>query len=248
MLTPHKSANDLYTTLSSSVTPQSIKGDITVDLASVKCKISGKDAIGHLIQEWFFEWCKKNKFEVIPNSHTQQFPDYYLGFEGNEEGMLEIKNFNYLASPAFDVADFYAFIETIATDVHKLYADYIVFGYSLSSDGELKIPKVWKLKIWEITGISADNHVTCQIRGKKCQQVDNKKLADDNIDMKGRIQKFRPYNFKNTGNGKKFNSPLEFLNAVQLLLSHNHNTKIDHANWLNNVKKSHIKKYGNPLV
>ena len=42
----HKSANDLYIALSNSVTPQSIKGTITVDLASVKCKISGKDAIG----------------------------------------------------------------------------------------------------------------------------------------------------------------------------------------------------------
>ncbi len=244
----HKNANDLYTALNSSVTPKSIKGEITVDLASVKCTISGKDAIGHLIQEWFFEWCKRNTFKVIPNSHTQQFPDYYLDFEGNEKGMLEIKNFNYEASPAFDVADFYAFVETITSDIHKLYADYIVFGYSLSSNGELKIPKVWKLKIWEITGVSADNHVTCQIRGKKCQKEKDKKLADDNIDMKGRIQKFRPYNFKDSGNKNKFKSPLEFLNAVQLLLSHNNHTKADYADWLDKVKKSHIEKYGNPLA
>ena len=81
------------------------------------------------------------------------------------------------------------------------------------------------MKIWEITGKSDDNHITCQIRGKKCRVPENKKLSIKNIDLKGRIQKFRPYNFKLAKPNNKFNSPLEFLTAVQMLLSCNELTR-----------------------
>lgn len=237
----------LFEELRKDVSNNKTKGSIVVDLAGVSCKITGKDAVGHLVQEWFLEWCNKNDFNIVANSHTQAFPDYFLGKEGNTDGMLEIKNFNFSASPSFDVADFYAFIETLENDIHKLYADYIVFGYELNEKGELIVPKIWKLKIWEITGKSDDNHITCQIRGKKCQVPENKKLSIKNIDLKGRIQKFRPYNFKLAKPNNKFNSPLEFLTAVQMLLSCNELTRKEYSSWLEKIKKSHKEKYKRDL-
>ena len=81
-------------------------GNIKVNLAGVECTITGKDAIGHLMQEWFFCWCEKNNFKVLPNPQTQKFPDYLLGHLDNPKGMLEIKNNNINLSvdkfPLFD--------------------------------------------------------------------------------------------------------------------------------------------------
>lgn len=214
-------------------------GSIKVSLAGVDCKITGKDAVGHLIQEWLFDWCKANNFTIRKNTQTQSFPDYFITNSLGNIDFLEIKNFHLTASPAFDVADFYALIETLPNNIEKLLADYLVFGYELNNNGDLTIPRVWKLKIWEIVGKSKSNHITCQIRGKEMK---------DGIDVKGRIQKFRPYDFKKNSPSKKFNSPLELLEAVQLLLKMNRNTRESgHADWLDKVKKAYRNKYGDEL-
>jgi len=47
---------ELYEKLNAMLTNDQQVGEIVVKLANVRCKIKGKDAIGHLVQEWFFEW------------------------------------------------------------------------------------------------------------------------------------------------------------------------------------------------
>ena len=58
------------------------------------------------------------------------------------------------------------------------------------------------------------------------------------------MQKFRPYNFKSDSRKNKFSSPLEFLEAIQMLLSHNKSTKDKYKNWLKDVQEAHYEKYG----
>lgn len=222
---------ELYEKLNAMLTNDQQVGEIVVKLANVRCKIKGKDAIGHLVQEWFFEWCKKHKYKVLANAKTQSFPDYFINLPKGGQSMLEIKNFNIDASPAFDVADFYAFVENLPDEVHKLDADYIIFGYKLDSKGNLTIPKLWKKKIWQIVGRSPTNYITCQIRGA------NK----DNP----RIQKFRPYNFKIEDSPNGFNSPIEFLQAIQKLLSKHKVTKSTYKNWYSSIVESPLFKDSN---
>ena len=226
----------LFSTLTTQL--KGAKGHITVDLAGVKCKVISKDAIGHIMQEWLFEWSKSNNIKIIKNEQTQSFPDYFFIDNVGIKHYLEIKNFNYDANPAFDVADFYAFVETLPQEIEKLSADYIVFGYHLNEDGVLMVPRIWKFKIWEICGKSKDNHVTAQIRGKNLV---------DGIDTKGRIQKLRPYRFNHTSTENKFKSPLEFLTAIQSLLNMNQNTLKNYPGWLDLVKKSYKKTFKTDL-
>jgi hypothetical protein len=219
----------LYQKLCSDV--QGKTGHVTISLAGVTVNLTGRDAIGHLVQEWLFSWCNSNGFSLTKNAKTQTFPDYFIGVPPQP---LEIKNFNFDANPAFDVADFYAFIETLPDNIEKLYADYIIFGYCLNqTTGALSIPKIWKFKIWELVGKSPTNFINCQIRG-------------DNGNK--RIQKLRPRNFKNPETDSKFQNPLEFLTELQKLLNHNDATRNEgYSNWLDKVKDAHIKKYEKPL-
>ena len=72
--------DDLFNELSAQLGGASgnAAGKITVKLANVECNITGKDAVGHLVQEWLFKWCEKNKFEITKNSHTHVDTDRIL--------------------------------------------------------------------------------------------------------------------------------------------------------------------------
>lgn len=220
------SIKNLHNSLVQHVKGQS--GNITVNLGGIKAVITGKDAIGHLIQEWLFTWSNSHGYNILPNPSTQSFPDYTLNGES-----LEIKNFNYDATPAFDVADAYQYIETIDKDIEKIYADYLIFGYTLDASGNLTIKDIWLKKIWEIIGKSPTNFVTSQIR------------RDKKNPMNSRLQKFRPYNFKNTN--PHFSNPKDFLKEVQNLLLHLPATQKQYNNWLSTINSAHIKKFGRPL-
>ncbi|MGR5122202.1 NgoBV family restriction endonuclease [Vibrio harveyi] len=220
-------------------------GSVTVSLLGVDHQVTGRDAIGHLIQEWLFSWCSAHNFQIIPNPNSQAFPDFYIGNIGNEAGQLEIKNFYSSATPAFDVADAYAFIEQLPQNIHKLYADFLVFSYDLNNAGQLSIQNANLYKIWEVMGPSASNHVGCQIRGKKCTQDNRLPLSPDNLDTAGRIQKFRPCNIRSQGNS--FTNASTFLDAVYRLIMGNHDTARLFPNWREQVAAAHEAKYGSRI-
>ena len=140
---------------------------------------------------------------------------------------MDIKAFNINEDPAFDVADGYGFIEDLLVDISKLNADYIIFGYLLDDKGNLIIKEIWSKKIWQLIGKSPKNHITCQIRTLKGKDH-----------SEGRLQKFRPYNFHKPRSQKnKFNTLLEFLESLQLLLNYNNGTKSIYSDWLSKIKK-----------
>lgn len=127
-----------------------LHGSISFQIGGIPINVKGKDGIGGLIEEWFGEWAKINRFNVVNPKETnssQEFPDYYVGAERN---MLEIKTFDSTASANFDIANFESYHESIAMNPARLDADYLIFSYE-SNNGVLAIRNVWLKKIWEIT-------------------------------------------------------------------------------------------------
>ena len=98
-------------------------GDISLD-------IEGRDGIGGLIQEWFGHWAQNQGYNVVKEDASQEFPDFYIGLN---QDYLEIKSFNYDASPAFDIANFESYCNSLSINPHKLNADYLIFGYSIQN-------------------------------------------------------------------------------------------------------------------
>jgi hypothetical protein len=217
-------------------------GSIIVNLLGVQHSVTGRDAVGNLIQEWLFSWCAARGFEIIPNPNSQAFPDFFIDNVGNERGQLEIKNFYCHANPAFDVADAYAFIEQLPLNIHKLYADFLVFSYDLDEAGQLCITSANLLKIWDVMGPSPSNHVHCQIRNKTCAVDNRKPSSPTNFDTTGRIQKFRPCNLRIQGNS--FANATDFLDAAYRLIMGNHDTARLFSNWREQVARAHQAKYG----
>lgn len=89
-------------------------GNFTVNLSSA-------NVVGNIIQEWLEGWLKKNEVEYSPNPNTQMPPDIYLNPNDKENDLLEVKAFNYKASPGFDIADFNAYQHEIISEPYMLF-------------------------------------------------------------------------------------------------------------------------------
>lgn len=77
--------------------------------------------------------------------------------------MLEVKSFNYPKTPAFDIANFDSYCSKIKDEPYCLYADYLIFGYTMI-DGNILIKKIWLKKIWEIAGKSLKYPLKTQVK------------------------------------------------------------------------------------
>jgi len=203
-------------------------GKIIFELNSIKVTINTKDSIGHMLQDWIEAWTKQNNIYIRPNPSTQEFPDFYLS-ELNEESMLEIKSFDFKASPNFDIANFDTYVRSLLENPKKLDAYYLVFGYSLNN-GEIKIEGLWLKRIWELSTTSASWDLKLQVK-------------------QGTIYNIRPVNFvsKRSNIAQAFKSKVEFLEAIQKVLNQYEKTKKSHQNWLSNFKKIYKEVTGTSL-
>ena len=203
-----------------------LQGKITITLAEIDCIITGKDAVGSMVEEWFFAWATLNGHKVEKNDKSQKFPDYFVPNNSGNKELLDIKSFNIIRDPGFDAADAYAFADMLLNDISKIDAVYIIFGYLLDDNGVLIIKEIWSKKIWELVGKSEENYVTSQIRA-----------AGENH-SEGKLQKLRPYSFhKPESKDNRFNTALEFLEELQKLYDYNNGTKIIYRDWLTKIKK-----------
>ena len=141
----HKESLSMYQALLG-IKP-SLVGGTHFHLGDVSLQIEGKDGIGGLIEEWFGVWAQRQNFNIRPKDASQEFPDYFVG---NDNGLLEIKTFDRDASPNFDIANFESYCASLAENPHRLYSDYLIFGYRVNN-GQLSIADIWLKKIWEIT-------------------------------------------------------------------------------------------------
>lgn len=198
------------------------QGRIVFDFLNISIAINQKSAIGDLFQEWFSEWLKSKNIQFRTPLNTQEFPDFFLDSQSNQNKLLEVKTFNYSASPAFDIANFEAYCRSLKTNAYRIDADYLIFGYDLI-DSKFYVREVWLKKIWEITGGSTQYPINCQIK----QNV---------------IYNIRPVKWYSArAKFKPFNNKREFVTSLYKTLISYPQTKNSNQNWLEIVKSKLFK-------
>jgi len=203
-------------------------GKIIFSLNSINVTIETKDSVGHMLQDWLEAWATKNNTYLRANPSTQEFPDFFLS-SSNEDNLLEIKSFDFKASPNFDIANFDTYTRSLLDNPKKVDADYLVFGYSLTN-GVLKIEGIWLKKIWELSTKSDKWALKLQVK-------------------QDTIYNIRPVNFVSTrpNIAQPFNSRKDFLEAVQDVLNNYSKTATTHTNWLTDYKQKYQSLTGNTI-
>lgn len=216
-------AEEFYNLLYPSIVGKT--GKITIELNGVQVTINSKDAIGHMLQDWTEAWASQNNIYLRPNPSTQEFPDFYLT-ESNQDNLLEVKAFDFKASPNFDIANFETYIYSLLIEPKKLDASYLIFGYSLIN-GVVKVEELWLKKIWELSTNSAEWDL-------KIQQ------------KKGTIYNIRPVNFISVraNIAQPFATKQDFLQAIQSVLDQYVKTKGKHTHWLNQFNEKYYEATG----
>jgi hypothetical protein len=208
------------------------KGRITFKLKDITVEVETKDTVGNLIQEWIRAWMTKEKIEFTPPPHSQDFPDFQLDSSDTKKGLLEIKCFDYDASPNFDIAAFLAYRRSLVAHPFRLDSDYLIIAYSMDGS-DLVIKDVWLKKVWEITGPSDKWALRCNVK-------------------QGELTNIRPikwYDNKRT-KFKQFNSALDFVKAFDDTQRQWSRTSrdADTSTWLKNVIKGYKTATGRDLT
>lgn len=185
-----ESIDDVLNALKRDILKQ--QGVINIKLAGISLDIQAKDIIGNSLQEWLGSWFDINDINYRVLKNTQEFPDYIIDFNG-VESYLEIKTWNYAKGPAFDLANFNSYIDSLEANPKKIDADYLIFGYLSNSKGFI-VEDIFLKKIWQMAGAST---------------VDPLKIQN----KKGIVYNIRPMSF-HTKPYSTFKSRLEFLNAL----------------------------------
>ena len=165
--------------------------------------------------------------EYDPNPNTQMPPDVYLNPQDHTKNLLEVKAFNRESSPAFDIADFKAFVNELIEKPYHLDTDFLIFGYVMDEKtGDVVIKDLWLKKIWEITKTMDNWPITVQYKN-------------------GILQKMRPGNWYTTrGNTKMFETKEDYLAAFEETIYQNPETRSQGAQWKNRFKRSYKNHYG----
>lgn len=162
-MTNKVSPNELYKKLCDLNLENQI-GAISFDMAGVSVKINTTDTVGITLQAWLKQYLINNNYYFSEPANTQEFPDFFLDDNNPYEHMLEVKAFNYNATPAFDIANFESYCSSLKEKPFRLDADYIIFGYIMSTDGNISVKKLWLHKIWQISGTSQRYPLKTQIK------------------------------------------------------------------------------------
>jgi len=218
-------ATEIYNLLLNEFKIKEQLGSVEIILGGVSAKYNGKVALGDLLQEWIGEWFNRNHIYFRTRANTQEFPDFLLS-DDDKCGFWEVKTFNANASPAFDIANFNSYCQSLLVKPERLDADYLILSYKMI-DAKLSIDNVWLKKVWEITGPSRTNPINLQT---KYSQPYN-------------LRPIKWYGKSNTN--KPFPDKLSFLIAIaetqykykQILVNFS-------ENWLENVKKNYFTNIG----
>ena len=207
-----------------------VVGQIRFHLGDVDIIVKHKDVVGNIIQEWLEGWLLARNIEFVPNPNTQMPPDIYLDPDDRTHNLLEVKAFNRDSSPAFDIADFKAFVNELIEKPYHLDTDFIIFGYSMDEvSGDIVIKDMWIKKIWEITKPMDNWPITVQYKN-------------------GILQKMRPGNWYTTrGKYRNYESKTDYLAAFEETIYQNPETRTQGAQWKNRFKRSYLNHYGEEI-
>lgn len=162
-MTKKITAQELYTALGNLHLERQI-GVISFNLAGVSVKIDTTDTVGITLQAWLKQYLTDNDIYFSEPANTQEFPDFFLDNNEAFKHMLEVKAFNYNATPAFDIANFESYCSSVKEKPYRLDADYLIFGYTMNDSGDITVKKVWLHKIWQIAGTSQRFPLKTQVK------------------------------------------------------------------------------------
>ena len=207
-----------------------VKGQIKFHLGDVSTIIKKKDVVGNILQEWLEAWLADRGIDFEPNPNTQMPPDVFLNPDDHTKNLLEVKAFNFESSPAFDIADFKAFVRELIEKPYHLETDFLIFGYVMDEDtGDVIVKHLWLKKIWEITKPMADWPITVQYKNEI-------------------LQKMRPGNwYSSRSKFKLFESMEDYLAAFEETIYQNPETRSQGAQWKNKFKRSFKNHYGREI-
>lgn len=135
-------------------------GRIKIDIGGITANYNNNDAIGELLQNWIGHWLVNENIYFRTRENTQEFPDFLLS-QDNSRDFLELKTYNYSASPAFDIANFEAYCNSLIDKPYRIYSDYLILAYEMSNS-RLRIKELWLKKVWQITSDSSKNPLKIQ--------------------------------------------------------------------------------------
>ena len=182
-----------------------------------------------VIKEWLEGWLKANDIAFSPNPNTQMPPDLFLDPDNKEENLMEVKAFNYNASPGFDIADFRAYQEEIIDKPYMLHVKYLIFGYEMTEDGYVIIRDLWLKNVWEICRAMSNYPLNLQVK--------------DNV-----IHKIRPAKwFGNNSNYPTFSCLEDFVSAIEETVYKNPKTHDIAGTWCKRFKDAYEQKYDKKL-
>ena len=205
-----------------------LNGNIVFSLGNISVLIEEKDIVGNCIQSWLRGWFLQNGVPFATRPNTQVFPDFIINPNTIDEQLLEVKAWNYDATPAFDIANFQSYCNSLETNANRLEADYLIFGYRMVNSN-VEIVDIFLHKIWEISGRSKSYPVKVQVK-------------------RNMIYNLRPVSFhRPSGRLTSFGSRKEFVEALYNTLLLYPHTSQDSVDWMEKVEHSYLSLTGMQL-
>ena len=211
-----KSAQEIYKKVIDGKIKDST-GSMTFNLGDLSITLASLDIVGGAIQDWFGEWMRREKISFSEPENTQTFPDFLIG----KQDYLEIKCFNFLASPAFDIANYGAYVNSLLS-----HASYLIFGYSMTKK-VVKIEEIWMKNIWEISGPSPTNVLEIQKKRREPVNIRPKKWYSKGV--------------------KTFQTRREFVEALHKSALKFEYPDTHNKDWLKNLESKYEKYMGQKL-
>lgn len=225
------SPQDVYERLLKSDLILTLEGHIRFYLGDVSIVVKQKDVVGNVLQEWLEGWLKHNDIAYANNPNSQMPPDFFLNPADHTHDLLEVKAFNYEASPAFDIADFKSYQKEIIKEPWMLDTWYLIFGYTMNDQGIVTIKRIWLKKVWEI----------CRPSSKWALNVQYKN---------GVIHKIRPavwYSENKAIQYRTFECQEDYLAAIEDTVYANPDTRSEAVGWKKKMEENYYKFYGMKL-
>lgn len=193
-------------------------GVITITVGGIPQISATRDIIGNCLQEWLPQWFEDNGLNLEANPSTQTFPDFIAHFDGKSE-MVDIKCWNYLNAPAFDIANFDSFYQVVYSNPAKLFAKYLTLGYTPTQHG-FRIDYVGLHNLWQVIGKSAKYPLSLQVK-------------------RNRPYAIRPISFARHPE-KAFGDPVSLIQAVRAarIIFPNNDIDYDPDDWYDKVYTS----------
>lgn len=200
------------------------QGELSFQLAGIFVQLENKDILGGVLQSWLKAWLDEKNFKLKPSAGSQAFPDFCLACGS----YLELKTFNSDASPAFDIANFRSYCDSILVNPERLDSDYLIFGYKVLNK-KILIKQIWVHKVWEICGPSDTNIISLQIKRQQPYNI-------------------RPRGVNSWSRSRTFSTRLEFVKKLHEALVKFSSPKGSlQGSWVQNICDAYKKSTGKDL-